>query len=258
MKKIFFGIFFLILSIGFLLTRTNIIPPADIISGAPPYDPGGGNISDNEDFSWLNNWTRPDVPVKVALQVGHWKNDEVPEELHRLKGNAGASGGGMAEYEVNYQIAIKTQEMLENHNITVDILPATIPPRYWADVFVSIHADGSLDPLKSGYKVASPRRDITNKANRLVKAIEEHYEEATGFENDPMITRNMTGYYGFSWWRYEHAVHPMTTSAILETGFLTSPADRETIVSHPEISAQGLADGILAFLTEEQLIPQKK
>jgi len=64
----------------------------------------------------------------------------------------------------------------------------------------------------------------------------------------------MKGYYAFSHWRFEHAVHPMTTSLILETGFLTSPADRELIVLRPEISAQGLAGGIITYLLEEKLL----
>src|SRR5690606_21028809 len=128
--------------------------------------------------------------------------------LHRLRGNTGAEGGGTTEVEVNLTIANLTKELLEEKGIIVDILPATVPENYWADVFVSVHADGSLDYLKSGYKGASPRRDFTNGANDLVRYVEESYESATGLVYDPEVTRNMRGYYAFSFWRFDHAIHP--------------------------------------------------
>jgi N-acetylmuramoyl-L-alanine amidase len=46
----------------------------------------------------------------------------------------------------------------------------------------------------------------------------------------------------------------MTASVILETGFLTSPGDRELIVDQPELSAEGLADGIVSYLTSQNLL----
>lgn len=222
----------------------------ETITGAPPYDPDGGYVSEDEDFSWVKNWKRPEGPTKVALQVGHWKNEEVPEELHRLRGNTGATGGGKMEWEVNYEIAVETKKILEEVGLTVELLPATIPPRYYADVFVAIHADGHTDPTKTGFKAAAPRRDYTGKANDLVSFIRQEYEKSTGMVwDEETITRNMKGYYAFSWWRFEHAVHPMTPSAILETGFLTSPRDQELIISNPELAAEGLANGVITFLT---------
>lgn len=227
---------------------------SETITGAPPYDPNGGNVSENEDFSWISDWKRPDGPVRVALQVGHWKNDEVPEELHRLIGNTGASGGGKSEWEVNYEIAVLTKDILEKQGITVELLPTTIPKQHWADIFVSIHADGNLDNSTTGFKLASPRRDYSNQAENLVKTIEKTYQKETGLTLDPNVSRNMRGYYAFSWWRYEHAIHPMATSVILETGFLTNPSDREIIVLQPELSARGLANGILEHLKSRNLL----
>jgi hypothetical protein len=58
----------------------------------------------------------------------------------------------------------------------------------------------------------------------------------------------MTAYYAFNWPRYEHAIHPFTPAAIVETGFLTSAVDRAIIVAAPERAAAGIADGVLAFL----------
>lgn len=225
-----------------------------INTGAPPYDTADEAIHEPGVISWLNNWRRPDVPAKVALQVGHYKNNELPDELSRLRGNTGASGGGITEIEVNLKIAEETKKILSEHSIDVEILPATVPPRYWADVFVAIHADGNINKSVSGFKAASPRRDFTKNGGELVKFIESEYESATGMVKDQNISRNMTGYYAFAWHRYEHAVNPMTASAILETGFLSSPKDRKIIVDKPELSAKGLARGIIKYLRWQKLI----
>lgn len=224
------------------------------MSGAPPYDTGDYEPPDILRGYTFSDWKRPNKPPTVGLQVGHWKNEEVPEELQRLRGNTGASGGGKAEWEVNYTIAKETATILQKRGIKVDILPATIPPEYWADVFVAIHADGSLNTTKSGFKLAAPRRDYTEKAAKLATMIEQTYAESTLLKKDPNITRNMTGYYAFAWWRYDHAIHPMTPSVILETGFLTSPSDRTVIVNNPEISANGLAMGIVDFMSDEKIL----
>lgn len=144
--------------------------------------------------------------------------------------------------------------MLRAEGIEVDILPATVPPRYWADAFVAIHADGNPDPRVSGYKVAPPWRDWSNSADELSAAVDASYSATTGLAFDPNITRNMRGYYAFSFWRFEHAVHPLTTSIIVETGFLTSPADRRLIVNQPEVAAQGIAGGVLEYLRGQGLI----
>lgn len=238
------------LSTGFKLgTQTSGAPPYYVEEEQPP-----GNLFD--EYSYLKDWKRPDGPARVGLQVGHWKNEEIPDELHRLRGNTGAVGGGKSEWEVNLEIAEQTKTILEKSGVAVDIIPATIPVDYLADIFVAIHADGSEDPTKTGFKAATPRRDLSGKAGKLLQYIEDSYEKSTGLKIDPNVTRNMRGYYAFSYWRYDHAVHPMTTALILETGFLTSPGDRRIIADQPELSAQGLSDGIIKFLNDEGLLSQ--
>jgi len=209
---------------------------------------------DVDPYAWLRDWKRPEGPPKVGLQVGHWKNEELPEELTRLIGNTGTTGGGYTEVEVNLEIAQLVAKHLEAEGIHVDILPATVPVDYWADAFIAIHADGSTDRSASGFKIAAPRRDLTGKTQSLVTYLELAYESATLLEKDPNITRNMRGYYAFSWWRYDHAVDPMTTAAIVETGFLTNAADRRIIAVTPEVPAKAIAQGILNYLTEHQLL----
>jgi N-acetylmuramoyl-L-alanine amidase len=197
-------------------------------------------------------WTRPEGPVRVALQAGHWKAAEAPDEQARLRTN-GTRGGGKAEWEVNLGIAKRTASILEDAGYTVDILPTTIPPAYWADVFIAIHADGNPNTSVSGYRAAAPRRDRTGRANELVDLLTQTYGEATGLPHYPTITRRMRGYYAFNSRRYHHALHPMTVGVILETGFLTNARDRRIIVDAQERAARGIADAVIRFLEQEAI-----
>ncbi len=245
MKRYLLPIFFLILCGALFFKVLNKQPQ---ISGAPPYGEPETAAPENAPFSWIQNWMRPDGPAKVGLQVGHWKNEELPEELDRLIGNTGSSGGGKTEVQVNLEIAEKVAAILRTKGVTVDILPATVPKGYVADAFIAIHADGSTDRNVSGFKIASPWRDYTGKAQTLRLLLTKEYGEATKLAEDPNITRNMRGYYAFAWWRYEHAIHPMTPAVIVETGFLTNASDRKIIVSNQELPATSLATGIETFL----------
>lgn len=221
--------------------------------GAPPYieDEVSTKQQDFGRFGDLSKWVRPEGPLKVGLQAGHWKNNELPDELKRLRDTGGGtSNGSVAEWEVNLAMAQETKKILEKEGIVVDILPATIPPAYFADAVVSIHADGSTNPSTSGFKVAVPRRSMSGKADELAKMIEEEYQKQTNLEIDPNISRNMTGYYAFSWRRFEYSTHPMTPAVILETGFLTNPQESEMLINSPEIPAQAIANSLLQFLKQ--------
>lgn len=206
-------------------------------------------IVSNEKYPDLVNWKRPDGPIKVGLQVGHWKVDEVPDELVNLKNNRGTSSNGVDEWEVNLNIANEAKKLLEAKGIVVDILPATIPPGYYADAFVAIHVDGSTDYSTTGFKVASPRRDMSDKASQLQQTIDVIYGEMTGLPKDSNVTRNMTNYYAFSWKKFDHSLHPMTPATILETGFLTNQRDKKLLTKNASIvPAEALANALLQFL----------
>lgn len=196
----------------------------------------------------LAAWRRPDGPVRIALQAGHWKAAEAPDEQAGLRDN-GARAAGLAEWEVNLEIARSTAQMLRDSGYTVEILPTTIQPGYWADLFVSIHADGHSSPRISGYRAAAPRRDLTGRAAEFASLLDRTYGEETGLPYYGSVTRRMRGYYAFNYRRYEHALHPMTVGVILETGFLTSPADREVIVQRPERAARGIVRAVTRFVS---------
>jgi hypothetical protein len=191
----------------------------------------------------------PPGQMRVGLQAGHWLAHQAPEELERLHGG-GSRGGGKEEWEVTLDLAQRTKYFLEQEGMEVDVLPATVPVRYRAHVFVSIHADG--DPLGRvrGFKVARPGfSSIPDIDDRLVEALNAAYAAATGLpRDDEHITRRMLYYYAFNSRRYCHAVAPGVPQAIIETGFLTSRADRELLLGSPTLVARGIANGVLAFL----------
>ena len=250
MKKNYLNIFLTLI----LLTGIFFLNKQHQTGGAPPYGEPEESAPSIDRYLWPLDWQRPSGPAKVVLQVGHWQNDRLPEELSRLRGNTGASFGETVEWQVNLEIARQAAALLKKRGVEVEILPSTVPPDYWADVFVAIHADGSLDWRKSGFKVASPWRDMTGRADDLVALIRGHYQNETGLEWDENISQNMRGYYAFSWWRYRHSVHPMTTAVIVETGFLTNYSDRKLLVNQPELSAAGIVNGVLAYLLEQKLL----
>ncbi|HET9949765.1 MAG TPA: N-acetylmuramoyl-L-alanine amidase [Longimicrobiales bacterium] len=192
------------------------------------------------------DWRPPEGPVRIGLQAGHWKADEAPDELRGLRDN-GARAEGLAEWEVNLEIARRAAAMLEELGYEVDILPAVVPPGYRAHLFISIHADASADPRASGYRVAAPRRDATGRAEQAAAVLAEAYGEETGLRLLPTATRRMRNYYAFNFRRYEHALHPMTIAVILETGFITSDADRKVIVSDPDRAARGIVAAVVAL-----------
>lgn len=200
-------------------------------------------------------WERPAGPLRVALQAGHWKASEAPDEQAGLRTN-GTRGGGKAEWEVNLEIAQRTARLLEDAGYLVEILPTTIPPGYFADLFLSIHADGSASTSTSGYRASPPGRDMTGRAAEFSALLERSYGDVTGLRHYPAVTRRMRFYYAFNWRRYDHALHPMTVAAILETGFLTSPQDRAVIVDSPDRAARGIADAVILFLETLPLEPR--
>jgi hypothetical protein len=185
---------------------------------------------------------------RVGLQAGHWLVEGSPLELGRLQ--PGAVGGGKQEWEVNLDLAQRTKLLLEEAGVDVDLLPSTIPVRYRANAFVAIHADGDPAGAARGFKVARPGfSSIPDVDDRLVGALNAAYASATALpRDDEHISLRMRYYYAFNSRRYCHALAPGVPQAIVETGYLTSAADRALLLGDPDSAARGIANGVLAFL----------
>jgi len=187
-------------------------------------------------------------PRHVAIQAGHWKTDEAPDEFPSLRFQFGTSVAGVNEVDVTVDIASRVAVILRAKGILVDVLPATIPPSYVADAFVALHADddGGFGSA-TGFKIAhgsyrGPFEDA------LVTDLTQAYAASTGLPPNDQLTPDMTDYYAFAWFRYEHALAPHTPAAILEMGYLSNDDDRALLTEQPNVVAQGVANGVLRFL----------
>jgi hypothetical protein len=186
--------------------------------------------------------------LRVGIQVGHWKQDEIPPELGRLRDSTGAEAGPFHEVDVNLAIARELATLLAGAGIATDVLPATIPPGYLADAFVAIHADGAARSDARGWKAATAWR-ASPASNLLLDAVSANYGAITGLPEDRYgITYGMKGYYAFSGQRVRYALSPFTPCIIVETGFVTVASDRAVIVAQPRLIARAIATGILRYL----------
>ena len=190
----------------------------------------------------------PPGPKRVGLQAGHWLTDQVPPELGRLQN--GSAGGGKQEWEVNLEVARRAATLLEASGIAVDVLPATVPPRYRANAFIALHADGDPAGQARGFKVARPGfSSLPDVDDRLVQAFNQTYSVDTELpRDDEHISLRMRYYYAFNSRRYCHAVAPGVPQAIVEMGYLTSAADRQYLIGDPSRLATAVADSVQAFL----------
>lgn len=190
-------------------------------------------------------------PQRVGLQVGHWQNRGLPEELAKLRENDGAVVGELMEWEAMKPIADQAKVLLEAKGYLVDLLPATIPADYCAHAFISLHADaGSSD--RTGYKAAGSAWDESGRSAQLAQLLESAYAAATQLPYESTVTVNMTRYYAFNSARFQHSIHPETPAALLETGFLTNENDRRFLMTQPAVAAQGVAEGVVNFLAAGQ------
>src|SRR4051812_35855808 len=78
----------------------------------------------------------PPAVYRVAVQIGHYKNNELPEALSRLVGSTGTYGGGRSEVDLNFDVANRLAAVLRAQGVQVDLLPATVQTGYTADAFV--------------------------------------------------------------------------------------------------------------------------
>ncbi|MGI8588347.1 MAG: N-acetylmuramoyl-L-alanine amidase [Chloroflexia bacterium] len=194
--------------------------------------------------------TRATPPPRVGIQVGHWHIAALPPSLARLSDQTGTAAAGRTELELNLDVAQRTAALLARAGVIVDLLPATIPNAYRADAFVAIHADANFTHLTRGYKIAPPYRTAVAWIDAvLAEQLDVAYGTATGLPRDVEITDNMRGYYAVNGWMGDESrISTGTPGVVIETGFMTSAADRAVLFDQPDRVAAGVAAGIIGFL----------
>ena len=86
----------------------------------------------------------------------------------------------------------------------------------------------------------------------FAQTVHEEYGRVTGLpDNSDYISGRMRNYYAFNARRYQHSVAPGVPQAIVETGFMSNPSDRDLLFNRPEVAAQGIADAVLRFFSAD-------
>jgi N-acetylmuramoyl-L-alanine amidase len=188
--------------------------------------------------------------VHVGLQIGHLDVAGHPDELEALRYNTGGFSEDRRELEVNKAVAYMLRDMLESEGIEVDILPATVPIKYRADVFIALHADSSTDRERRGYKSAFFRK-LRNKQDPILKEhLDQTYFYFSGLsDDDANVSGSMLEYYAFNHQRFNHSVARKTPAIIVELGYISNDSDWD-FLKDPVKPAYALKMGILSYLRE--------
>ncbi len=190
---------------------------------------------------WPSATPRP--RPRIGIVSGHWGND-----------SGAVCPDGTKEADVNQDVATRVKESLVGQGYDVDLLKEFDPrlTDYKAMVLVSIHADSCeyINDQATGFKVAAAMSSVyPEKAARLTTCLRTRYAAATGLPFHPgSVTSDMTSYHAFS------EINQDTTAAIIETGFLN--LDHEILTKHPDLIANGITQGILCFVRNEDIGPQ--
>jgi len=167
----------------------------------------------------------------VGLVAGHWQSD-----------SGAVCPDGLQEIDLNLAIARKVADLLRAKGYQVEVLPEFSPKLdgYRAAAFLSIHNDSCV--ALSGFKVACmTQSSVPQDEDALVSALYASYQQATGLQPHPnTITDDMRQYHAL------RTIAPETPGAIIECGFMGG--DRVLLTEHQDRVAQGIADGLLAFL----------
>lgn len=178
----------------------------------------------------------------IGIVAGHWGND-----------SGAVCPDGLKEVDINLEIATRVKESLVGQGFEVDLLKEfdTRLQGYKALVLVSIHADSCeyVNDQATGFKVSAAVSTMyPEKASRLTACLRNRYAAATELPyHTGSVTLDMTSYHAFE------EIHPDTTAAIIETGFIN--LDRQLLTENPERVAGGVTDGILCFVRNEDISP---
>lgn len=193
----------------------------------------------------FNNTPQPQL--RIGIVAGHSGNDS---------GAVCRDSTGqvtLTEAEVNLKIASLVQKRLTDLGMQVDLLNEfdTRLNGYRAVALVSIHNDSCeyINDQATGFKVAASMdtRDV-NRATRLTACLVDRYQRLTGLTfHAGSITADMREYHAFS------EIDPNTITAIIETGFLN--LDRDILTNHTDRVAEGIVQGILCFVNNEDVEP---
>ena len=184
------------------------------------------------------------MAVKVYIDQGH----------NPVNPNAGAEGNGYREQDLVYEIGQRLAEILQANGFetrlsrpfpdtqlgtsTATSLAARVnDANYWgADYFISLHTNASVLPTATGSEAYVFRLDTT--AASLAQSVLKQLQYATGLPDRG----------GFARPTLYVLRRTRMPAVLLEMGFISNPYDAALMAGQPWLFANGIANGILAFL----------
>ncbi len=184
------------------------------------------------------------MAVKIYIDQGH----------NPVNPNAGAEGNGYREQDLVYEIGQRLSEILEANGLetrlsrpfpdtqlgtsTATSLSARVnDANAWgADYFVSLHTNASLLPSASGSEAYVFR--LGTSASALAESILTQLRFATGLPTRGVFARPTL-----------YVLRRTRMPAVLvEMGFISNPYEASLMAGQPGLFANGIANGILAYL----------
>lgn len=185
------------------------------------------------------------MAIKIYIDQGH----------NPVNPNAGAEGNGLREQNLVYRIGQELATLLRrNGNFEVRLSRPTADTQlgssnasslaarvndansWGADYFISLHTNASDLASATGSEAFSFARN--SRAFALGEDILAGLERTTGLPNRGMFTRP-------SLYVLKRTAMP---AVLVELGFITNSRDARLMNESPQLFAQGVYDGILAYL----------
>ena len=246
------GIFYqlqVVLSVAFLVaTLFSAWTPASLLPGSLA-ESFAQALSFQQTATAVFPTPTPRPRPLIGIVVGHWGDNNDPGAVCDPSFDP-----DLTEFKVNQAVASRLRDNLIAQGFDVDLLKEFDErlPGYRALALVSIHADSCLyiNDEATGYKVAAelanPRPE---RSARLTACIQDRYGKATNLPyHAGSITDDMTSYHAFN------EIDEDTTAAIIEVGFLN--LDRQILTEGQDRIAQGITDGILCYVGNEDIQPE--
>jgi hypothetical protein len=228
---------------GAPIPNTALPAPIPAVAGPlRPDDPAPGAL--------IKPWFTPlSGPWRIAIQVGHLDNLDLPKELAHLRGNDGAVVNKVKEWQINQSVALALAKRLRRSGMEVQVLPSTIPHDLRVDAFIAIHCDWADRSRNHGWKVVAPPQG--NLASRdLAAALSAAFAAEDSLSHDPAAySDTLTDYYAFNRRTYQHSIAALSPGVIVELGFMSNPAEFRLLRNRPDSYAAILERGLEAYLS---------